>query len=501
MDFNQSIYYLEKRGNLKGLSEEEKEDLINLCEKSYFFYDPYKNVFINPFNKKSITPKAIQSAFQKDKYGLTDQLNYQLPVELNYQKTIVRIIKNHSRAILVQNIFSYFKWIGLIVGIFIGFFVDPFFGLALGFYLIHIDYNLYDSVNGIKDQIQGGFGTTLQWKQKRYFYFFGSIVLLLLSLIFFYFYVNSFLIPIIFFVFQKWLIFNPLIRWISSSNFQGTEIIYEIEKNYEKEKIPADLKEEIKESITKESVGIKSSKIIYPIFLKLYDVEFYSDIIDDDSYGQQLDLNYDTNLKQQNTVNIIVRSKKSITLKLLNNYINSPVFLKQFKIFVENPLVEFIYSFIKTEDPNSYFIVSKGDFYSIYSFEGDYSNNILRSFHSNGQVDCYSEYSMGAKNGLYREFFENGILHFQSEFSEGALVEGEKIWYHENGTIMMRGNIKHKEKDLAVQPDLYNPDSNKRIGLWEKFDNQGNRIKSVRYFDGSEKEVEYESGNSYGQWL
>ena len=70
-------------------------------------------------------------------------------------------------------------------------------------------------------------------------------------------------------------------------------------------------------------------------------------------------------------------------------------------------------------------------------------------------------------DGLYEYFHDNGQLELRGNLKDG---EFDGLWeqYYENGQLEFRGNYKE----------------GKREGLWEYFDEEGNLTKTENYKDG-----------------
>jgi len=227
------IIYLEKRGNLKGFSEGQKIDFVETCKSHFHFYDPYKDLFINPITSKTYWPKTLQRLFLHSKASLEKKLSSNLPTHAEVEKGLEILYSRKKRAYVLLSIIRFFKYLGFIAGGLLAYFVDIKLGLAAGLYLIYFDYNTFDGVNGVIGQIQTTFMTALLWRQKRKLYFFGSLIILILSLVNLYFYADSIWLVVGIFITQKWLLVNPLIQFITSAAFRGSEIAIQLKEEYE----------------------------------------------------------------------------------------------------------------------------------------------------------------------------------------------------------------------------------------------------------------------------
>lgn len=233
---HQSINYLVNRGNLKGFSEDENIDFIDHISAVYYFYDPYKDVFINPIASKTIWPKTLQSLYLNSKSSLSEKLDWHYPpTQLEIENSLKNIYSLKKRAYGLLSVIRIFKYLGLVLGVVFSYFVDIKLGLAVGLYLIYFDYNTFDKINGVISQVQNIFLTSIKWQKNSNLYFFGPIVIITLSLICLYFYINSIWLVIAIFFAQKWFIMNPLIRMITSTGYRGTEIVAMLEQVYQKQ--------------------------------------------------------------------------------------------------------------------------------------------------------------------------------------------------------------------------------------------------------------------------
>lgn len=241
---------MEKRGNLKGFSDEQKEEFIKACNANFFFYDPYKDLLINPITSKKYWPKSLQRIFNYSKNSLEEKLSSKFPTKAHVDDSLDKLYSRKERAyILHYRIIRNLKYLGLILGGVLSYFIDLNLGLAVGLYLIYFDYNTFDKVNGVIDQIQSGFMTAMLWQKKRNLYFFGSLLLLLGSLASLYLFTNSIYIVIGVFFAQKFILVNPTVQFIASAGYRGTDVAIKLEEEFEKQSKKNDFLDEFPKGI------------------------------------------------------------------------------------------------------------------------------------------------------------------------------------------------------------------------------------------------------------
>lgn len=228
---------MEKRGNLKGFSDEQKEEFIKACNANFFFYDPYKDLLINPITSKKYWPKSLQRVFNYSQNSLEEKLSSKSPTKAQVDGSLDKLHSRKKRAYILYNIIiRNLKYLGLILGGVLSYFIDFNLGVAVGLYLIYFDYNTFDKVNGVIDQIQsGGFMTAMLWQKKSNLYFFGSLLLLFGSLASLYLFTNSIYIVIGVFFAQKFILVNPTVQFIASAGYRGTDIAMKLEEEFEKQ--------------------------------------------------------------------------------------------------------------------------------------------------------------------------------------------------------------------------------------------------------------------------
>jgi antitoxin component YwqK of YwqJK toxin-antitoxin module len=108
------------------------------------------------------------------------------------------------------------------------------------------------------------------------------------------------------------------------------------------------------------------------------------------------------------------------------------------------------------------------------------SAKVSVTYHTNGNVKSNGHYIQNKKSGEWNYWDENGNLIKLEQFKNG-LNHGDYIEYYSNGTIKVKGNytitneisIKHK--------------------YWFYYDDNGEKIKSIFYFEGIK--YEYDKNN------
>jgi hypothetical protein len=235
MSFNQSVYYMEKRGNLEGFSDREKIEFVNCCNNNYFFYEPIKDLIINPITSEKYLPKTLQNIFNISNSELNEKLNYKSPTKASVEISIKKLKNLKDRGSILYFIIRKLKYVGVIIGFLISYLINFELGLAIGLYLIYFDYNTFDNVNDLIDHHLSELGTALIWKQKREIYFFGSLLILLGSLTSLYFLTNSMWLVICVFIAHKFIFVNPIVQFITSSGYMGNELVWELEDVFKKQ--------------------------------------------------------------------------------------------------------------------------------------------------------------------------------------------------------------------------------------------------------------------------
>jgi antitoxin component YwqK of YwqJK toxin-antitoxin module len=474
MKFSQEVNLMEKRGNLKGYSSDMKEKFVDVCNSNFFFYDPYKDLLINPITSKKFWPKSLQNIFSYSESSLKDRLNSKSPTAVQLEFALNRLATSKKRAYTLHYVFiNNLKFIGLLIGGILAYFVDLYIGLALGLYLVYFDFNTYDKVNGVISQIQGGFMTSMLWQEKRKLYFFGSVFLLLGALTALYLLIDSLWLVFVFFVSQKFILVNPIVQFITSSVYRGSEIAINLEEEFEKQK-------EIDDFLD-----------LYPSGLKLNEIDFYSDELCEFGEVEELSLSYETSGETYNRKHLFLYSNESIRSIDVENELYSDNVVQQILRLDNNNKVEFYFENIRNVPGSPYFVIAKEDFMSIYEFEGTNAKCVAKSFYDNRNVDCYIEYENGIKNGKMIEFHKNGEKHVECFFKDGLLLPQYYELKYEDGKPMMRGELRAIENRNPKHEDLYDPNSKFRIGIWEIFNNDGVLMKSVEYkLNGSKETIQ-----------
>ena len=236
MDFHLSIYFMEQRGDLlKEFSTDNKYEFMNLCNSNFLFYDPYESLFINPFTFKTYNPKTLQKQYLASKIRFNDMIKFGMPSKDQLEMAIEKLDKQNKKAYIIDSIIRSFKYFGIIIGIILMYFVNFYLGLTIGFYIIYIDYHVFDSTNRVNAHIESEFLCAPIWLKKRNLYFATSLVLFICHFVTLALYVKSGWIILVIFVVQKWLFTNPLIRYIVSGYFRASQLKSELEEEYDKQ--------------------------------------------------------------------------------------------------------------------------------------------------------------------------------------------------------------------------------------------------------------------------
>lgn len=460
-ELKSNLNIIVKKGLLWKLDYAQKVEFLNLCSINYFFYDPFKNSFINPISLKEYKIKYLEDIYLESKTSFAEIIDFDFfkndlentksrkPIEnitglvkkVNYTKNFIAILNT-----------------SLIIGLGISLFINLNLSPIIGFYFLYINYILNDNINYYKK---------IDSKEKIIK---SKIISNLIYLILFYFtykYYGTFWILLIIFSVHK-LILNLLTPIINSIFYQGDFFFKQFKDEFEDDKtnkcrlknsdetlcIHTDV-EELKILI---DFGVEEEKIEYNLFLFSNEPYYREQILD------------------------LIKSKK---------------FFYEMKLFKDNEFSEFFYKKISNLNENIFIIVSKPEhiYFDLYHFEGDYSLNKLVSYHDNGEVEEYKEYKYGVKNGTFIEYFENGVIHFKCIFENGFVVPDYFVWYHDNGGIMLKGALRELKFQKPLMPDFYDKYSEFRIGSWEFFDKDGVLIKSVDYKENGEKLITYETEN------
>ena len=472
MKFNQSVYHMEKRGNLKGFSDEEKEEFMNSCNANFFFYDPYLDVFFNPITSKKYWPKTLQRIYKYSKKSLLEKLNSELPTKNQVDSTLDRLhLLKRFAFILQYTIICNLKYVGFILGGMISNFVEFELGLAIGLYLIYLDYNIFDKVNGVIDQIQSRYMAAIVWQKNRNLYFFGSLLIFIGSMTSLYLSTNSIWIVIGVSVAQKYLLINPIVQFIASVGYRGTEVANLLENEFEKH--------------SKKNIFFNKN----PKGIKVKEINFYNDKLCEYVEIEKLEIHYETAEGKYYSKHLFVYSKEPVKKKDIDKVLLSDYVLDELLRLDRDDMIEFYFQHLPDKPKTTYFVIAKEDFMSIHEFEGTYAKCILKSYHENGKVNDYQEYETGIKHGKMIEYHDNGQKHLECDFFNGLLKPQSFEWHYEDGTIMMKGTLRKVNNKNPEQKDLYNPNSEFRIGVWEIFDKDGSLIKSVEYKADGVKET------------
>lgn len=500
---NFSVSLLEKRGNLKGFSDEQKEDFINTCKSFFVFYDPYKDLLINPISSKTYYPKTLQRLYLDSKINLEKKLMFKLPSDEEIEEAQKKLYSRKRLAYIIQEVIKYLKLLGLITICVLGYYVDYRLGLSIGLYLIYFDFNMFDNVNGLIGRIESPLMTSIFWQKKRNLYFFGSFFILLTSFVFLYLYTESIWVPAAILIIQKWLLVNPVTQFITSSFFRGNKLIDLLKEEHINQVKCAEFLDE-------NPLGIKINEIIF----EKTEYGFY----------EQYRIWYETVNNDSCPVNLLIYSKKRETLlkenqdlldslpvddyfqiKPLMTDTQFGILFPQEKLLTtlewleSSPFADFYFENITNNPAFSYFLISKDSDDFLFEFddkdiiEGSFSNNIKKCYHENGQLSSTAKYKNGIQEGDYKWYHETGELMFECMYKNGCIVPGNILIKHKNGTKNITGALREKNGEFPKEKELYpgNPehDSEFRIGVWKNFDENGNLLQSVHYKENGEMEI------------
>ncbi|MBI1768132.1 MAG: hypothetical protein HY015_10480 [Bacteroidetes bacterium] len=170
-----------------------------------------------------------------------------VPTELEIEKVTRKIYRASSTALLIRRFFSLLKYIAPITGVILSFY-NLYLGLFVGIYLMYLNLNMFDSIYGVFNLISrshlmalegyeiflylGRESRVSRWQKYGNAYFFGGVALLIGALYCLYLFSGSIVIVIIFFIAQKWLLFNPILQWICSSLYQSSIFPRDIEETF-----------------------------------------------------------------------------------------------------------------------------------------------------------------------------------------------------------------------------------------------------------------------------
>lgn len=496
MSFINSINLLEKRGNLKGFSKEQKEDFINSCESHFVFYDPYKNVFINLIESKTYYPKTLERFYLNSKRVLEIKLSNDQLSDKKFKKALKKINSQNRISNNLESFIKTFTFLGIIIGGILAYFIDYSLGLSVGFFLIFFDYNTFDKVNGVINEMESSWMTSLLWKKNKNIYFFSSFILLILSLVFLYIYSKSIMLTIGFFFFQKWFLVNPVVQFIASTGFRKMHLASRLEDKYIiQNKNLSFLKDNpkgikiIEVNYSKEedygpyeqyNICYRTVKGDYSVTLAIYS-NLREGLIKEDF----------TDISEFLFDNDELKVKPLMNEKQLELLISKEKLLKKIYWLENNPRAEFYFEKISNNLEFSYFVLLNKNEVLINNsnFEGSFSENIYKQYHENGKLYESIEYKNGIKHGSSKSFHKNGELEFECSLENGFLIPSNVVFKHQNGVNRITGSLRKKDKKYPELNELYNPDSIFKIGIWEIFDENENLLKSVEYKSNGEKKT------------
>lgn len=479
----QQIIHLEKRGNLKDFTEEEKEIFLNCCNANFFFYDPYKDLFINPITEKTYWPKKLQKYFLLSKDFLIEKLSSQNPTSNQVDKAIERLhSKDKTSYKLFWNILPTLKYFGLIIGGFLSYFIDLKLGFIVGLYLVYVSYNVFDSFHGVIALIEGNVGLSFSWQRNRYLYYFLSTLLLIGWMTSLYLYLNSFWIVLGVFLSEKYIVMNPLVQFLSSAHFRGSYITTKLIEEYEKQN-------RINQFIKENPKGIK----INPY-------RFYSNLICDYLEVEDFQIRYQTSDNLNGVIFLCVHSKEPVNKEVVENLIYAESFIDSIVLLHENEKIEFFLDIIPEHSGSLYYVITKENGTGMLDFDGTFSKCVVKSSHTNGQVEMYYEYEYGVKHGKMIWFYDDGQKFYDLDYQNGFIIPKCYTWWNADGSIMMKGELRKIDNANPDLQEVLDPHSKFRIGIWEHFDKSGNLIKSVKYSPNGDYEVIFEDLNTKPSW-
>ena len=81
----------------------------------------------------------------------------------------------------------------------------------------------------------------------------------------------------------------------------------------------------------------------------------------------------------------------------------------------------------------------------------DNQDNIIKTYHENGQLESEINYKDGKSNGLWKSYDENGKLEREGYFKDGELDDGLGKTYHENGKLESLMQFIKDDKSKKIQ--------------------------------------------------
>ena len=471
MSISTIINHLEYRGNLKRLTDDEKEVFVKICNSYFFFYDPYKDIFINPITSKNYWPKTLESLFLKSKELLEFKLISQSISEDKFDYAIEKLSSHGRIAINIYLSTRLFKYVGLVIGCLLSYSMDYKIGLAVGLYLMYFDYKIYSGVNGVIDLIEGGIMSSMSWKKNQNWYFLFTTLLLILSFTFIYLNIGSIWLTIGIFLFQLFFLINPIVQYIASRWYRKGEISQQLEKAYE--------------NYTRKNEFIKNN----PKGIKIKKITIDYDVLCELDEIEECKIYYETEEGRNCLVYLFVYSKEPLKKSEFELELNSDNVIDQLQRLDRDERVEFYYQHIAGYTESTYFVISKDSSMYIFEFEGNYEKNILKLYSKNGNLSDYQEYQFGIKYGKRIEYYDNGQIHLECDFKSGFLTSKRIELKYEDGKIMMTGALRELQNKKPRHDDIYEPNSEFRVGNWKIYDRDSSLIKSVDYKENGEREI------------
>lgn len=201
-DTTMTLHYLRNRKDISGINEIEEFASIMLTHN--FIYNPYKDVFYNPFYNISYSSSFLLKLFPDNLIAYldekhTDKISYEL-LEKNIKK--MDRLSNIYFFIYKVLVFSKLNWIGFFGGIIIAIFLNIYLGFAIGFYLCYLDIGTFSNVNYKISTIELIYLAAPKWSTNRTFYLISSFLMLVSSIVCLGIYSKSLIIPIVFILFH-----------------------------------------------------------------------------------------------------------------------------------------------------------------------------------------------------------------------------------------------------------------------------------------------------------
>jgi antitoxin component YwqK of YwqJK toxin-antitoxin module len=466
MELNNSDFNMEKISDIIDFSKIENEKFMSRCNASFFFHDPYWDVLFNPITLKKYNTKKLQSVFRDSRSTFENLISSRFPTKSQVDSSLDRLYSQKEKAnnlyyFLIKNL----KYFGLFIGLLFYYFIDFNLCIALVLFLLYLEFSIFLKLNvkNINNPIVHIY--PISWIKNRNIYNFVSLLFFIGSIACLYFYINSIWVITSFIIFQHYCFVKPIVKYISSSEYRGTEIALKFEKQFE---------------------NIENNDFVKcnykKIKIKRIDRQFYFDKICKYEQLEELSIKYEKAEEELCSKFLFIYSKEPLKMLDIKKLIFSEIIYYNLNRLDIDDRVEFYFLPLPGKPKSSYLVIAKNDFMSIYNFEGSYSNCILKSYNNDNDIlTDYIEYKFGIKHGKSIEYHKNGQKHFECIYEKGLLVPNSYEWYYEDGTLMMQGALRKVNYNYPDTKDLYLKNSEFRIGVWKFFDKDGSLIKSVDY--------------------